>query len=281
MPTTPFGDRLKRERELRGVTLEEIAKATRIKVTYLEALETENWPLLPGGAFNRGYIRTIARYLGMDEENILAEYSMARQEQSKPTRAPHVETREKAPSIWTRMLAARMIWTIAIGTLAIAAWFGYYKFAGARHDSTNPQARPAITAPRPAPSSPPPNAPIESAIVPLPKPEVENPPVPSNIGSDVVDAATLPPYIVLKIEAGKNARIRVSADHHRMYAGHISAGETKRYRARNIFEISSSDSGAVLIELEGQTMPPLGPSGQPGRATFTRRDLGAAAGGTH
>ena len=68
MSTTLFGERLKREREMRGVSLQEIEGATWIKIKYLEALENENWPQLPGGAFNRGFIRTVARYLGMDED---------------------------------------------------------------------------------------------------------------------------------------------------------------------------------------------------------------------
>lgn len=76
MPSIPFGDHLKRERELRGVTLEEIAAATRISPRFLEALENERWDQLPGGAFNRGFIRSVARYLGLDEENMVAEYAL-------------------------------------------------------------------------------------------------------------------------------------------------------------------------------------------------------------
>ena len=76
MPSTPFGDHLKRERELRGVTLEEVAAATRISPRFLEALENEQWDRLPGGAFNRGFIRSVARYLGLDEENMVAEYAL-------------------------------------------------------------------------------------------------------------------------------------------------------------------------------------------------------------
>ncbi len=76
MPSTPFGEHLKRERELRGVTLEEIAAATRISPRFLEALENEQWDRLPGGAFNRGFIRSVARYLGLDEENMVAEYAL-------------------------------------------------------------------------------------------------------------------------------------------------------------------------------------------------------------
>ena len=77
-----FGERLKRERELREVPLNEIASATRIAPKFLEALENEQWEKLPGGVFGRGFVRTIARYLGLSEENLLSEYDMARGEVS-------------------------------------------------------------------------------------------------------------------------------------------------------------------------------------------------------
>src|SRR3974377_212439 len=77
-----FGERLKRERELREVTPEEITSRTRIAFRFLEALENEEWEKLPGGAFNRGFVRSIARYLGLDEEALLAEYDLAHGTQS-------------------------------------------------------------------------------------------------------------------------------------------------------------------------------------------------------
>jgi len=55
-----FGERLKRERELREVTVHEIASATRIAAKFLEALENEQWEKLPGGVFGRGFVRSIA-----------------------------------------------------------------------------------------------------------------------------------------------------------------------------------------------------------------------------
>ena len=72
-----FGELLKRERELREVPMEEITLATRIAPRYLEALENEDWNKLPGGVFNRGFVRSIARYLGLDEESLLSEYDLA------------------------------------------------------------------------------------------------------------------------------------------------------------------------------------------------------------
>ena len=76
-----FGELLKRERELREVTLNEVTVATRIPPRFLEAFEREEWEKLPGGVFNRGFVRAIARYLGLDEENLLSEYDLAYGEQ--------------------------------------------------------------------------------------------------------------------------------------------------------------------------------------------------------
>src|ERR1700678_3225961 len=74
---TVFGDRLRREREMRGVSMEELSVATRIPPRYLEAIETEQWELLPGRVFNRGYVRAIAQFLGLGEDDLLADYELA------------------------------------------------------------------------------------------------------------------------------------------------------------------------------------------------------------
>ena len=77
MAKTGFGDHLRREREMRSVSLDEIASATRIQVKFLAAMEAEQWDRLPGGVFNRGFVRAVAHYLGLDEEAILGEYTLA------------------------------------------------------------------------------------------------------------------------------------------------------------------------------------------------------------
>ncbi|HXJ92782.1 MAG TPA: RodZ domain-containing protein [Terriglobia bacterium] len=69
-----FGENLRREREMRGVTLEEIAESTKISTRLLRALEQEHFSDLPGGVFTRSFIRHYADYLGLDSEHVLAEY---------------------------------------------------------------------------------------------------------------------------------------------------------------------------------------------------------------
>jgi cytoskeleton protein RodZ len=77
LPT--FGENLRREREMRGVTLEEISDTTKISVRLLKALEEDDFGKLPGGVFTRSFIRSYAQFLGLDEEHVLAEYKRSAQ----------------------------------------------------------------------------------------------------------------------------------------------------------------------------------------------------------
>ena len=72
-----FGERLKREREKRGVTLDEISVATKISTRMLRALEAEKFDQLPGGIFNKGFVRAYAQHLAMDEDQAVADYLAA------------------------------------------------------------------------------------------------------------------------------------------------------------------------------------------------------------
>lgn len=71
-----FGESLRREREMRGVSLEEISATTKINLRLLQALEAEDFAKLPGGVFTRSFLRAYAGYLGLDPERVLAEYQL-------------------------------------------------------------------------------------------------------------------------------------------------------------------------------------------------------------
>src|SRR3954469_21320463 len=72
-----FGERIKREREMRGVSLEEIAESTKIGKRNLLALEEEEFDKLPGGIFNKGFVRAYAKYLGLDEDQAVTDFLAA------------------------------------------------------------------------------------------------------------------------------------------------------------------------------------------------------------
>src|SRR5215471_17334792 len=79
-----FGDKLRRERELRGITLAEISESTKMSKRWLQALEDEHFNQLPGGVFNRGFVRAYARFLGINDEQAVADYVAASNEQPPP-----------------------------------------------------------------------------------------------------------------------------------------------------------------------------------------------------
>ena len=73
MPT--LGEELRRIREEKGMNLREVSDATHIGSRFLQAIESDNYSILPGGIFNRGFVRSYARYIGMDEEQAMVLYN--------------------------------------------------------------------------------------------------------------------------------------------------------------------------------------------------------------
>lgn len=125
MDKDSFGETLKRERELRGVTLEEISGATRISTRFLKAIEEERWGELPGGVFNRGFVRAMARYLGLNEENTVAEYALAVEDRPTvpvaPPNNPPLVTPERPWLAWALV-------TIVVVSVIVTCWIGIRRF---------------------------------------------------------------------------------------------------------------------------------------------------------
>ena len=69
-----FGETLRRERELRQISLREISEATKINLRYLDALERDDFRHLPGGVFNKGFVRAYAQFIGIDPETMVTAY---------------------------------------------------------------------------------------------------------------------------------------------------------------------------------------------------------------
>lgn len=72
-----FGDKFRKERERQGIKLEDVSNSTKIGSRMLRAIEEEHFDQLPGGVFNKGFIRAYAKYLGLDEEETITGYVAA------------------------------------------------------------------------------------------------------------------------------------------------------------------------------------------------------------
>lgn len=248
-----FGERLKREREMREVSPTEITAATRISGRFLEALENEDWGKLPGGVFNRGFVRAIARYLGLDEESLLAEYDLAHGEQKIEAPAPY-ENPIPRPSKWIPILGIFVFLGILAG-LIYAGRYGWRRYAAHRAAK---QSSASILVSRP---------PSETGnIVAAKAPATSSSPASSSLD--------------LSVSTSAPTRVHIVGDGKLLLDTELSAGETRHFSAAQRFEITAGDSSAVLLELNGQAMPPLGAPGASGTMVLSQKDLRQAPGGT-
>ncbi len=161
-----FGERLRREREMRGIGLDEIANATKISARNLRALEEEKFNLLPGGIFNKGFVRAYAKFLGIDEEHIVAEYEAAARETEDAREKKLQEDFSKAEFRPRKdeqeiSLEPKSQWgTIAIIVLIAALAYGGYNYYQRRKLDRQQQAQtpPQLVTPPPVAQQPPPDA---------------------------------------------------------------------------------------------------------------------------
>jgi cytoskeletal protein RodZ len=129
--TSPFGEHLKREREMRGVSLEEVSSATRISTKFLEAIESGQWNQLPGGAFNRGFIRSASRYLGLDDDSMVAEYSLETNGNGASHTASYAES--EMPRDWRPIAMLLAVILLVAAALIGGGWFAASKIKARLH----------------------------------------------------------------------------------------------------------------------------------------------------
>ncbi len=120
MTMASFGENLRRERELRGIDLREIAQATKISVRFLQALETDHIDQLPGGIFRRSFVREYARYVGLDADRLVSEFLHVYGEPSTPAPAsPSSKPRRSYP--FYRRIFFGLVVLVACGVSAYVA----------------------------------------------------------------------------------------------------------------------------------------------------------------
>lgn len=147
---------------MRGVTLEEVAAATRIAPRFLEALESERWDQLPGGAFNRGFIRSVARYLGLDEESMVAEYTLETKGLNQPAASADSYS-QGMPRDWRPAITTAVALLIVIFAAAFAVHHYRAKARARSEQQSLPMAPPANVPVAPSTPTSPPNQPVTPA----------------------------------------------------------------------------------------------------------------------
>ncbi len=119
-------------REARGISLREISEQTRISMRYLEAIETNDFKRLPGGIFNRSFVKAYAKYIGYDEKEAVEAYTRAMREHGDMAdevqsqhHKPHVYTdgnSSRSPLV-TLLLTILILTILSLGIMAALHWY--------------------------------------------------------------------------------------------------------------------------------------------------------------
>jgi cytoskeletal protein RodZ len=129
--TQSIGEKLRLARETRGIALRDISEQTRISMRYLEAIESDDYRHLPGGIFNRSFIRAYAKFIGYDEHEAIEDYTRTLRERGEEddegSSKSHKsvvytdETSHNRSPLFTLLLAI-----IILAALSLAVWAGLY-----------------------------------------------------------------------------------------------------------------------------------------------------------
>ena len=233
-----FGEKLKRERELRGISLREIADGTKISVRFLQALEEDRVEALPGGLFPRAFARQYALFLGLDAERIVADFVSAHGEPTPERKPVAMPLERRSP------LPLGHIFLGAIAVLAVALTLR----------NRGPEARPS---PSPTPQA--------SPVV-LPTDRVY--PSPTRVSEGSSDS------LVLTVTAQADCWVEVRADGALVVNRVLAQGESQTFEANGEIVLSVGNAGGLSIRVNDRPALPLGRSGEVRKnIVITRQNL--------
>ncbi len=285
-----FGENLRREREKRNITLEQISLSTKIGTRMLQALEENKFTQLPGGIFNKGFVRAYARHLGLDEDQTVADYLEASGD--APTAMPEIAVQEEAP----RRIEAReekptrpLPWGLFAALLLLAAlvlslWSHRQKkqettavapsstaatqpppavggggvgtgsmgtgSVGTGSEGTGDLARPAAR----GAASPPTPSPGSRAKSPQPATAEPKP------TASPQPAAPSGPS--LTIQAAEDSWTTVTSDGQTLFSGTLVAGDQRTYRVGKELVVHAGNVGGITFLFNGKKLDRQGESGQ-------------------
>lgn len=229
----PIGQDMKRERELRGVSLKEIAEFTKINIRFLRALEEDQLDALPGKFFTRGIIREYAKYLGLEEDSVLNKYHDALQALQKDEK----EVEETFPEGSTINIK-NVIRFAALGAAVIAVIVAlFFIFGGERETSPTIQPPPSGTT-------------IQREAI--------TPPADTEPAEETADKIN---ELNLDIAFHIDTWIQVYADGELIYEGIKLPGGRLQVIAQKELVIDVGNAGGFTYTLNDRKGKPLGPPG--------------------
>lgn len=276
-----FGENLRREREMRGVSLAEIADATKISARFLKALEAEQFSKVPGGIFTRSFIRAYAKYLGLDEEHVLAEYQLIAQAKSDVDLSRLAMSRS-TPARDAARARVLVYYLLAAALLSGGYTLFHYSRRVAESQAGIPNPVSVSAAPSPGPSAPAGSSTSDPAPPPAatgPAPAGPTPPEQAALPGQSVPPLTVPKVtqteegLVLQVAATERAWVAVDADGKTTLQRVLSPNEVETFKAKESFDVTTGNAQGIILTLNGETLRPLGRRGEVKSVHLSHDDL--------
>jgi cytoskeletal protein RodZ len=267
-----LGERFRAAREARGLTLSDVAEHIRIRSVYLAAIEDENWPAIGAPVYTRGFLRTYARFLGLDPEQAVAEFNGQSNTVIEPPApvapgAPPKTTylADEAPSQRT---LSPLIWVASLVAVVLIAFIVYNE---------------AVLRARQTANALPSNSPVALATqTPAADASAESSENPSPQASDLSDAspgASLSPGAsasplaaadgpTLEVRVSAPSWLRVQVDGNVSMEGTFPAGTVRQFHGK-IATLRIGNAGGVEIIVDGKSLGKLGQNGDVVERSFT------------
>jgi cytoskeleton protein RodZ len=287
---------LRELRVKRGLSLEELARVTRVARPYLEALENDAFTSLPAPVFTRGFIRAYCQAVGVPPEDALARFDGRDvRDAASTTAAPRGATVPPSADGEPRTRSAILVSFVLLVVLGVALFAVALVTQPAREQRAERMPRPSSA----APSSP---APPVAAITPAPdagtrpipsptvKPPAAHPPEPVRpVAPSAPMVAPVPPIAAVPPVPASGPRpwmpqvqsattgvstpyrlvarvseptwIRVRTEDGRTSEETVPAGAVREWVSNRPFIVTIGNAGGVSFELNGRSLPSFGPSG--------------------
>ena len=271
------GKRLQRQRELLGLSLEDVARHTHLRRHHLEALESGKLAALPSPVQGRGMLKNYADFLGMEPDPVLLRFAEGLQAKLAASQTRQAATRPRAsrrkPSLplpLRRIFSAELL----IGSFFVVFLAGFMVWAAIRIFAMRADQEPSPTAPSiaevlltpdtetPSPS-PPPATPTAPGAAPRIEQTSENPTeqvVPVSGSGDAVQV-----YLTIR----QRAWIRILVDGRVEFEGRVLPGTAYQYTGEESVEVLTGNGAAVQIFYNQQDLGPIGLFGQVVHLVFT------------
>jgi cytoskeleton protein RodZ len=255
-----FGSKLREARERRGMSLRQIANATKISMGALEALERNHVSALPGGIFSRAFVRSYAIEVGLDPDATIQEFVAQFPRDSLTAGHPALEHAEDNESLESNRRLASAVLRLLAFSLPIVGVVLYYgagshwpgavprsvsrEESSSRPGTSTGEIAPAVERTLPRPGSTPANPADPVAAIPAASPA----------------AAT--DLIRVGISAVRPCRVSAIVDGATAIERQLRAGERLTLDVRRELVLTTGDAGAITLTLNGQNARSLGRAGE-------------------